>query len=164
MKPRPQPADTPLLALRLTTFPGFSSVDVALLTNSQRRSRLDNRAEENGGTRRRISIRSCLQHPPCLGRPHQLQHHLEEPLLFRCGSLAPSPCHQSTSKPNVHCFFALYSQSRPGADAGCFSIPLLAFVGCLPSEGSVFLFCLSTGDIVGKGPTVPSAGKTYFDA
>lgn len=32
-------------------------------------------------------------------------------------------------------FFALYSQNRPGSGAGCFSTPLLASVGCLPTRG-----------------------------
>lgn len=74
------------------------------------------------------------------------------------GSLSLPPENlESSSK-----LFALYSGHRTRSEAGCFSTPLLASVGCLPSQSSAFLFYLSTSDVVGDGTTAPLAAKQIF--
>lgn len=154
-------SDPQLLSPTLTTSPGFSSADAVLSTNGLPRTPLDHRAEENRDMLPRKDVRSFVA----------------ASALFRTTTAASAPSGGTVAVPprlsgslslppeNLESsskLFALYSQYRPRSEAGCFSAPLLASVGCLPSESSAFLFYLSTSDVVGDGTTAPLAAKQIF--
>lgn len=143
IKPRPQPADPPLLSPRLMCSPGFLSADAALSINGLRGTRLDHRAEENRGVERKCA-RSFVAASTLLSSLSTIRG------KSCCSAAAlwlPLP---ATAEPRLLIqTSALYPRLRPRSEAGCFSAPLLAPVGRPPSEGPAFLFCLSTGDVVG---------------